>query len=163
MRQLWAPWRMAYVAGERPAAGSCFLCDAIDGDDDDALLVVERAPLTISLLNRFPYNSGHLMVVPRRHVSDLRELNPDEGAALLTGVQRALRAFDETLHPDGYNVGFNLGAAAGGSADHLHQHVVPRWTGDTNYMPVLGDVKVIPEHLQATAATLRQAFGRISG
>ena len=162
MKQLWAPWRMAYVAGDRPAVGSCFLCDAIRGDDDDALLVVERAPLTVSLLNRFPYNSGHLMVVPRRHVSDPRDLQPDEGAALLTGVQRALRASDEALHPDGYNVGFNLGTAAGGSADHLHQHVVPRWTGDTNYMPVLGDVKVIPEHLQATAATLRQAFGRIS-
>lgn len=161
MKQLWAPWRMAYVGGDGEPKSGCFLCDAIAGADDDASLVVERAALTVTLLNRFPYSSGHVMVVPRGHASDPRDLNADEGAAVFAGAQRALAALDDSMHPDGFNLGFNLGAAAGGSVDHLHLHVVPRWSGDTNFMPVLGDVKVLPEHLQATAAHLRDAFRRL--
>lgn len=162
MKQLWAPWRMAYVSADATSPGACFLCDAIAGSGEAATLVVDRTQRTITLLNRFPYSSGHLMVVPQRHVSDLRELDADEGGALFVELQRALHAVDEAMHPGGYNIGLNLGTAAGGSVDHLHLHVVPRWGGDTNFMPVLADVKVLPEHLEATAARLREAFANLA-
>ncbi|MBV8527131.1 MAG: HIT domain-containing protein [Candidatus Dormibacteraeota bacterium] len=159
MKQLWAPWRMVYVGGDAPEG--CFLCDAIAGTDHEASLVVARAPLTITLLNRFPYSSGHVMVVPTRHVHDPRELAPEEGAALFAGAQCALAAIDAALHPDGFNMGLNLGSAAGSSVEHMHLHVVPRWAGDTNFMPVLGDVKVLPEVLETTATKLRDAFSTL--
>ena len=158
MKQLWAPWRMAYVGAEPSDAGGCFLCEAIASADNASSLVVDRAPQTITLLNRFPYSSGHVMVVPIRHVRDPRELDPAEGAALFAGAQCALAAIDAALHPDGFNIGLNLGTAAGSSVEHLHLHVVPRWAGDTNFMPVLGDVKVLPELLDTTATRLREAF-----
>lgn len=161
MKQLWAPWRMAYVGGESPDASGCFLCEAVAGVDTESSLVVARAALTITLLNRFPYSSGHVLVVPMRHVHDPRELEPAEGAALFAGAQCALAALDAALHPDGFNMGLNLGAAAGSSVEHLHLHVVPRWTGDTNFMPVLGDVKVLPELLETTATRLREAFSSL--
>lgn len=163
MKQLWAPWRMAYVTGESTSSGGCFICAAIASDDDDASLIVARGLLTITLLNRFPYSSGHVMVAPSRHVSDPRELNAEQGAALFSATQRALSALDAAMHPGGFNIGLNLGDAAGGSVDHLHLHVVPRWTGDTNFMPVLGEVKVIPDHLETTAAKLRDAFRSLPG
>lgn len=153
---------MAYVTGEAEASTGCFICDAVAAQDDAASLVVERTPVTITLLNRFPYSSGHLMVAPVRHASDPRDLDAAEGSALFSGAQRALAALDSAMHPNGFNLGLNLGSPAGGSVDHLHLHVVPRWAGDTNFMPVLGEVKVIPEHLEATAAKLRDAFSRIS-
>ncbi|MFN2581264.1 MAG: HIT domain-containing protein [Candidatus Dormibacteria bacterium] len=149
---------MTYVGGDPPNESACFLCEAITSSDDDGLLVVERRPLSITVLNRFPYNSGHVMVVPQRHVSDLRDLHDDESAALFSGCQRALSALGNALHPEGYNVGINLGKPAGGSVDHLHMHVVPRWAGDTNFMPALADTKVLPEHLEQTAQKLRDAY-----
>jgi len=163
MKQLWAPWRMAYVTADATPDGRCFLCDAIAGTGEAATMVVDRLPLTVTLLNRFPYSSGHLMVVPHRHVRDPRELDPREGEALFAALQRALAALDDAMHPAGHNIGLNLGSAAGGSVDHLHLHVVPRWDGDTNFMPVLGDVKVLPEHLATTAAHLREAFAGLPG
>ena len=162
MRQRWAPWRMAYVEGDATPRTGCFLCDAITGGDDASPLVVERAGGTITMLNRFPYSSGHVMVAPHRHVPDPRDLTEAEGHAMFSAGQRALRAIDAAMHPEGYNVGFNLGAAGGASVDHLHLHVVPRWAGDTNFMPVLGDVKVLPEHLEATAKRLREAYGTLA-
>ena len=161
VKQLWAPWRMAYVAGDAPSSGGCFICDAVAGGDGPGSLVVERAPVTITMLNRYPYSSGHLMVAPTRHASDPRELSAGEGGAVFGAAQRALEALDQAMHPAGFNLGLNLRSPAGGSVEHLHLHVVPRWTGDTNFMPVLADVKVIPEHLEATAATLREAFRRL--
>ena len=152
---------MAYVGGERTHEG-CVLC-AIGSGDDDANRVVEQAELTFTVLNLFPYSSGHVMVVPRRHVADLVDLEPAEAAAVVEGAQRAARALREALHPDGLNVGANLGTAAGaGIADHFHLHVVPRWSGDTNFMPVLADVKVIPEHMDQTAAKLRDAYAQLT-
>ena len=112
----------------------------------------------MTLLNRFPYSSGHVMVAPRRHAADLRDLTPEEGLALLEATQRALDAITRLMDPGGFNVGFNLGAAAGASVDHLHLHVVPRWGSDTNFMPVLADIKVLPEHLEVTAARIREAL-----
>ena len=153
---------MAYVGGDAPSQSSCFLCDAINSADDDTNLVVERAGRTVTLLNRYPYSSGHVMVVPSRHASDLRDLDADEGAAVIQASQRAIDALERAMHPEGYNVGFNLGGVAGASTDHIHQHVVPRWAGDTNFMPVIGDIKVLPEHLEATAASLRQAYRELA-
>ncbi|MBV8196256.1 MAG: HIT domain-containing protein [Candidatus Dormibacteraeota bacterium] len=152
---------MAYVSGETQSASDCFLCDAVAGNGDAANLVVDHTARTITLLNRFPYNSGHVMVAPVRHTGDPRDLNDDEGAAFFRALQRALRAIDAALHPDGFNTGLNLGGAAGGSVSHLHEHVVPRWSGDTNFMPVVGEVKVLPEHLESTAARLREAFAAL--
>lgn len=161
MRQLWAPWRMAYVGGERTHEG-CVLCAIGDGDDPDNR-VVEQAELTYTVLNLFPYSSGHLMVVPRRHVADVTELDAAESAAVFAGAQRAVRALRDSLQPDGFNLGINSGTAAGaGIADHVHLHVVPRWSGDTNFMPVLADVKVIPEHMEQTAARLRDAYAKLA-
>jgi ATP adenylyltransferase len=160
MRQLWAPWRMAYVGGERTHEG-CVLC-AIAAGDDDGNRVVEQAELTVTVLNLYPYSSGHLMVVPRRHLADLTELDDGEAAAVMAGAQRAMRALRAALNPDGFNLGVNSGTAAGaGIADHFHLHVVPRWDGDTNFMPVLADVKVIPEHMEQTAAKLRDAYAEL--
>ena len=162
MRQLWAPWRMAYVTGESGVPEGCFICAAtVPGSSDS--LVVERAELTITLLNRFPYSSGHLMVAPRRHAADPRELSPEEGLAVLAATRRALDAITRKMAPGGFNVGLNLGSAAGASVDHLHLHVVPRWGSDTNFMPVLADVKVLPEHLEVTAARLREALATGAG
>jgi ATP adenylyltransferase len=151
---------MAYVGGERTHEG-CVLC-AIAAGDDEGNRVVEQAELTFTVLNLFPYSSGHVMVVPRRHVADLVDLDPAESAAVMAGAQRAIRVLRDALTPDGFNVGLNLGHAAGaGIADHVHLHVVPRWEGDTNFMPVLADVKVLPEHMEETAAKLRAAYARL--
>jgi ATP adenylyltransferase len=120
--------------------------------------VVERTALTVTVLNRFPYSSGHVMVVPRRHAPDILALSPDEGSAVFSGMQRAVEALDAAMNPGGYNIGINQGAVAGASVEHVHLHVVPRWGGDTNFMPVLADTKVLPEHLDATAARLRAAY-----
>jgi ATP adenylyltransferase len=153
---------MAYVTGESGMPEGCFICAAaVPGAADS--LVVERAERTLTLLNRFPYSSGHLMVAPRRHAADLGELSPDEGLALLAATRRALDALTREMAPGGFNVGFNLGRTAGSSVDHLHLHIVPRWDGDTNFMPVLADVKVLPEHLEVTAARLREALGGEGG
>jgi ATP adenylyltransferase len=145
-RQLWAPWRLDYVqsADEQPG---CVFCLARDGDDEERL-VVHRGDRTLVLLNRFPYSSGHLMVAPARHVGDLAELADEEALEVHRLATRALAALRETYAPEGYNLGWNLGRVAGaGIVDHVHLHVVPRWGGDTNFMPVLADVKVLPEHL----------------
>ncbi len=156
---LWAPWRMAFIGAPRPAG--CFLCEAGQAApaEDATLLVVAREAYAFALLNRYPYNPGHLMVAPYQHTGDLASLEAEVAAAVTTLSQRALRVLQAALAPEGYNLGFNLGRVAGaGVADHLHQHVIPRWNGDTNYMPVLAEVKVIPEHIQATYVKLRAVF-----
>jgi ATP adenylyltransferase len=153
---------MAYVSS-CPSADEegCFLCAAANKPASETSLVVDRDELTLTLLNRYPYSSGHLMVAPLRHTADLVSLTPDEGAAVFTATQRAIRAVTDAMHPGGFNIGVNQGAAAGASIEHFHLHVVPRWGGDTNFMPVLGDVKVLPEHLETTARSLRASFDRL--
>jgi len=151
---------MTYVGTAGSEAQDCFLCSA--AADDSSGLTVERYALTVSLLNRFPYSSGHVMVAPRRHVPDITALTADEGSALFGAAQRAVRAIGGALNPDGFNLGINHGRAAGASVEHVHLHVVPRWSGDTNFMPVLADTKVLPEHLESTARTLRAAFEALS-
>jgi ATP adenylyltransferase len=153
---------MAYVssAPDQGDAG-CFLCAAINDTGSEGSLVVERAELTLTILNRYPYSSGHLMVAPLRHAPDLLALTADEGAAVFAATQRAIRALTEAMHPGGFNIGVNQGSVAGASIEHFHQHIVPRWGGDTNFMPVIGDVKVLPEQLETTAVNVRAAFNRL--
>jgi ATP adenylyltransferase len=153
---------MAYVSGA-PAGNSeaCFLCAAASGGGGDESLIVDRGTLAYVLLNRFPYTSGHLMAVPIRHTPGVLAMTPDEGGAIFAATQRAIQVLTDVMHPDGFNIGINQGSAAGASAEHVHLHVVPRWAGDTNFMPVVGDVKVLPQDLETTAVTLREAFARL--
>jgi len=158
MDHLWAPWRMAYIGGE-PEPG-CLFCRVLAEPDRDAEnLVLWREPAALVMLNKFPYNSGHLLVAPVRHIGDFTGLEPTELADLSATLQRAVRLLQDVMAPDGFNLGANLGKTAGaGIPDHVHFHAVPRWNGDTNFMPVLGDTKVINEHLATTAAKLRAAL-----
>jgi ATP adenylyltransferase len=162
MEQLWAPWRMQYIEAADAAQDECVLCAISELDAARASLVVERSELTYTLLNLFPYSSGHLMVVPYLHVPHLTDLDPAAAAAMMVAAQRALRAVQAAYSPDGFNLGINHGRAAGAGIDtHCHMHVVPRWSGDTNFMPVLASVKVLPEALDHTAQRLREAFAQL--
>ncbi len=150
---------MEYVGKDERAPEGCILCAVIADDTDQTAHIVDRAELTFTMLNRYPYTSGHVMVIPTRHVESLTDLTEAESAALMAGATRAVDVLGRELSPGGFNVGMNLGSAAGASLPHVHLHVVPRWGGDTNFMPVLGDVRVLPEHLATTAARLTAAFG----
>jgi ATP adenylyltransferase len=159
VEHLFAPWRMEYIGAE-PEPG-CLFCRLRDQPpaEDRASLVLARAPSWLTVLNRFPYNSGHLMVAPAAHVPSLEDLDDEASANLLRGVRQALRSLREVLNPDGFNLGVNLGRVAGaGIPDHVHMHIVPRWSGDTNFMPVLAETKVVNEHLDRTWEKLREAF-----
>jgi ATP adenylyltransferase len=158
-KPLWAPWRLDYIETADMERG-CFLCDAAAANaSDEELLVVARGERTVVLLNRFPYSSGHLLVAPHRHVAEFGALEDDEAVELHHMTDRGMAALDSTYHPHGYNLGWNLGRIAGaGVADHIHLHIVPRWAGDTNFMPVLADVKVLPEHLLETRRRLAEAW-----
>jgi ATP adenylyltransferase len=156
-KPLWAPWRLEYVGSADEQAG-CFFCAALDGSDEDEL-VVARGARAFVLLNKFPYSSGHLLVAPVRHTPGLRDLDDDEIVELHRLASQGIEALAATYAPEGYNLGWNLGQIAGaGVLDHVHLHVVPRWGGDTNFMPVLADVKVLPEHLVETRRRLSEAW-----
>ncbi len=157
MEQLWAPWRLAYIKGPEPEG--CIFCTKPAEGRDEENLIVWRGGSAFVMLNRYPYNSGHVMAVPVRHTGDLEDLSPAEVQDLWEAVRRSVRALRRALGAQAFNIGINLGRAAGaGIVDHLHVHVVPRWAGDTNFMPVLADVKVIPQHLEDTYRQLREAF-----
>lgn len=150
MRVLWAPWRMTYVGGGAPPPAGCIFCPPPDLDRRAALVLWE-GPATVVMLNKYPYASGHLLVAPRAHVADPAALDAERFAALGETLRRAAALLREEYRPDGLNIGMNLGRAAGaGVEDHLHWHVLPRWNGDTNFMPLVGGVRVMPEHLEAT-------------
>ena len=158
-KTLWAPWRLEYIKQAGEQAG-CVFCDEATGAiaADESLLVV-LGDAALALLNKYPYSSGHLMVAPRRHVGDLGELTDEEALEIHRFAVAAIDTLSRVYGPGGFNLGWNLGHTAGaGIADHVHQHVVPRWSGDTNFMPVLADVKVIPEHLLETRELLRAAW-----
>jgi ATP adenylyltransferase len=161
--RLWSPWRMEYIRrGEGGDGGGCLFCDlaAAGRDQDEANHLLARGQLSFVLLNAFPYNPGHLMVAPYRHVGDFEELTAAELAELMAFAGRAIGALREESGPHGFNLGMNLGQVAGaGIADHLHLHLVPRWGGDTNFMPVVGQTKVLPELLDETYRRLRPWFG----
>lgn len=159
--QLWAPWRLAYVAAPKveeptPDQAPCFICRGLAQDDDRTNLIVWRRPPTVVVLNRFPYNNGHLLIAPQRHFGDLRDLTVEELLGMQQTMQELLTLLDRLMRPNGYNIGLNLGAAAGaGLPGHVHWHLVPRWIGDVNFMPVVGDVKVMVQSLDALYTLLR--------
>ena len=156
-KQLWAPWRLEYIKQADEQLG-CVFCEAAAGDDEEKL-VVRRGELVFVLLNRFPYSSGHLMVAPYRHVGEFGELTNDEALEIHRLARSGIGALTQVYGPQGYNLGWNLGLVAGaGVVDHVHQHIVPRWAGDTNFMPVLADVKVVPEHLAETRRRIAEAW-----
>jgi ATP adenylyltransferase len=158
-KQLWAPWRLEYVEQAHELPGCVFCAEAANEIAADASLLVHRGETAIVLLNKFPYSSGHLLAAPMRHVGTLDELTDEEALELHRLAVASIGALERTYGPDGFNLGWNLGHIAGaGIADHVHVHVVPRWSGDTNFMPVLADVKVLPEHLLATRDRLREAW-----
>jgi ATP adenylyltransferase len=158
VERLWAPWRLEYIKSADEDTG-CLFCAAAVEDDDEAKLVVHRGTRVLVLLNKFPYASGHLMVAPVRHVGDFGELDDEETVEIHRLASSGIGALAQMYQPQGYNLGWNLGRVAGaGIVDHVHLHVVPRWAGDTNFMPVLADVKVLPEHLVETRRRLAHAW-----
>ena len=159
MRSLYAPWRMEYI-GTPPDPG-CLFCRVREAppEEDRRNLVLYRAPDALAMLNKFPYNPGHLMVAPRAHQSSLAALAEDQVLAMMRLVQRSEQVLERVMSPEGFNVGVNVGRPAGaGIPDHVHLHMVPRWNGDTNFMPVLDEVKVVNEHLERTWEKLATAF-----
>jgi ATP adenylyltransferase len=161
LQRLWTPWRMGYIRGEGKDLGGCPFC-VLPGrgeEQDEASLILHRAETVYVILNAYPYNPGHLMVVPYRHVAGLDELTADEVGEMAAMVQQAVLALKATSNPDAFNVGMNIGTLAGaGIAEHLHQHVVPRWGGDTNFMPLIGQTRVLPELLEETYQRLAGGF-----
>jgi ATP adenylyltransferase len=158
MKILWAPWRMDYIAASNEKGG-CIFCPGDDRSHDEERLILHAGDQSIVLMNRYPYINGHLLVAPVRHVSALDALTDDEKLDLITMVEKSVEILTKAMNPGGFNVGVNLGRIAGaGVEEHIHFHVVPRWSGDTNYMTVVGDVRVIPEHIQATYEKLLPLF-----
>jgi ATP adenylyltransferase len=158
--RLWSPWRMEYIRAARDdETQGCIFDDLPARGDDEATLILARGKLAFVLLNSFPYNPGHVLVAPFRHTGDLEDLRPDELADLDRLLQASIRALREEMQPHGYNIGMNLGQVAGaGFPDHVHWHVVPRWSGDTNFMPVVGETRVLPELLEETYRKLAPRF-----
>jgi ATP adenylyltransferase len=153
----WTPWRMPYILSQKD--GGCIFCDKAGQDDDRENLIVWRGQHCFVLLNLYPYNNGHLLVAPYAHVADLAGLDEGTAAEMAVLAQRSLWALRRSLSPQGFNLGMNLGRLAGaGIVDHVHLHIVPRWLGDTNFMPVVGGTKLIPELLEDTYEKVRQAF-----
>src|SRR5213080_2199152 len=155
MDTLWAPWRLSYVAAaKKPTSDDpCFICQGLAEQEDRRNLIVLRTPRSVVVLNRFPYNNGHLLVAPLAHKASFNELSADELLDTQETLRRMIGLLSRAMKPDGYNVGLNLGRVAGaGLPGHLHWHVVPRWNGDTNFMPVLGETRVLPESLEETYA-----------
>jgi ATP adenylyltransferase len=158
MEHLWAPWRGEYIEGKKDSG--CIFCAARDNGEGGLVLRVTR--LSVVMLNKYPYNSGHLLVSPARHAARLEDLSDEEGAEIFRLLRHSTAALTGAYSPAGFNVGMNLGEAAGaGIVGHLHMHVVPRWAGDVNFMQTLGETKVISEHLTKTSERLRPYFERI--
>ncbi len=157
MDTLWAPWRMTYIEKARPS--TCLFCEVPYTENDEKDLLLYRGKSVFILMNLYPYNPGHLMIAPYRHVDDLSKLSHEEQAELIQEAARGVRALRQIMNPGGFNLGMNVGKVAGaGIEDHLHLHVVPRWSGDTNFMPVVGATKVIPQHPAATYQKLASLF-----
>jgi ATP adenylyltransferase len=150
---LWAPWRMKYLKGPKPEG--CPLCDALEQDQ----LILHRGDRAFVIMNLYPYSNGHLMVAPVEHLPHLSDLDAQVSAEMMALTQRSMAALDKAVRPEGFNIGYNIGHAAGaGITDHVHQHVVPRWAGDTNFMPVLAGRKTIGEAVEETLQKLREVF-----
>jgi ATP adenylyltransferase len=159
MENLWSPWRYDYVALMGATPSACPFCVGAETHQDVDRLIVHRGEHNFAILNLYPYTLGHLLIVPYSHTATLDELSAEQTSEMMGLTQRGIRALRRLYHPEGFNVGMNLGHSAGaGIREHVHMHVVPRWNGDTSFMPVLGDVKVLPEALERTAEQLRLHF-----
>jgi ATP adenylyltransferase len=161
MKRMWSPWRSQYIQsfsqGAKPKGKESLFRSALRSRDDEKNLVVWRVAHCFVIMNRFPYNSGHVMIVPNRQVADVQDLNRAELTEIMQTAQKAMKALDTLMHPQGYNFGANFGRAAGAGIDeHIHFHIVPRWNGDTNFMPVLSDTKLISEDIHVTWDKLRK-------
>jgi len=157
MEQIWAPWRIQYILEEKP--GGCILCDKPKEDKDAQNYILYRGEKNFIMLNSYPYNPGHLLVAPYRHTPDLEELTEEERNEHFELISRSIRVLKEVFQPGGFNIGANIGKVAGaGIDDHFHSHIVPRWQGDTNYVPVLGDIRVVPQALADTYKALAGKF-----
>jgi ATP adenylyltransferase len=161
----WTPWRSAYIKrGDSGGEGGCALCNAHEAGDDERMLVLARGAHAYVLMNLYPYNPGHLMVVPYEHTAAFDRLPPATATEVMRLAQRCTAVLTQTLKPQGFNLGMNLGRVGGAGIDeHLHLHVVPRWGGDTNFMPLIGGVKLVPEALDDTYAALRPGFHNWDG
>lgn len=158
MENLWAPWRIDYILSKKPAG--CIFCDKPAENRDEDNLILFRGKYHFIILNAYPYNNGHMMVVPYRHTATLAEWAPDEQQEMMALADLGVELLKRTMRPDGFNLGINMGLVGGaGVADHIHLHIVPRWNGDTNFMPVLSDTRVISEHLRATYYKLKEELG----
>lgn len=156
MKQLWAPWRSEYISAGKEEG--CIFCQAFEKKPDEAMALFQGS-LCLVMLNKYPYNSGHLMIAPKRHVSNLEDLTPEEGFDCFRLMRHSTGVLKKLFKPNGFNIGMNLGKAAGaGIEDHMHIHIVPRWGGDTNFMPVISETKIISEHLKETFNKLRPHF-----
>jgi len=165
MQRMWSPWRSQYIAsfkdvpGQKKKKGRSLFTTAWKSKDDDRNLIVWRGEHCFVIMNRYPYNSGHLMIVPNRQTPDFQDLTPVEMSEIMQASQRAMKALDRVMHPHGYNFGANVGRVSGAGVDeHIHFHIVPRWNGDTNFLPVLADTKVISEDIHETFRRLRKCF-----
>jgi ATP adenylyltransferase len=158
MDVLWAPWRMEYILSDQKG-GDCIFCTGKDRSGDEERMILHVGERTMVMMNRYPYNNGHLLVAPVRHVPGMDHLSQDEILDLILMVRSSMGILTKVMNPSGFNVGLNIGPAAGaGVADHMHFHIVPRWDGDTNFMAVVGEVKVIPEHIRETYRKLLLLF-----
>jgi ATP adenylyltransferase len=158
MDYLWTPWRYRYIAEAKNATG-CVFCNAAAADEDEQWLIVQRGVKNFVILNRYPYTAGHVMIVPYLHTADFSGLERDTASEMIMLTQRVQAVIGDVYRPDGFNLGMNLGRSAGaGIADHLHMHLLPRWTGDTNFMTTVGETRLEPEELSVTYTKLRQAL-----
>ncbi len=166
MKHLWTPWRMPYLMGERPSGGvgpGCIFCGKEHDDGPHSDYVLARGQTCYAIMNLYPYNNGHLMIIPYRHVSDLTDLAEEELAEIMAFTRTAVLVLKQAFHPQGFNIGINMGSAAGaGVAGHLHQHVVPRWSGDTNFLTVVGETRTIPEWIDTTYERLKPTWDQVS-
>ena len=161
MKVLWAPWRMTYILSDQKDS-QCIFCPTKNRNQDRSRLILWVGPLTMVMMNRFPYINGHLLVAPARHVSDLDSLSSEEMFDLLGMVRESISILKRAMNPEGFNVGLNLGKVAGaGVEEQMQFHIVPRWNGDTNYMTVLGEIRVIPQHIEETYSKLLPFFQKI--
>lgn len=164
IKQLWAPWRMTFLKEEPPKAGECIFCNLLKKSEshDRESLILYRTKKVFVILNKYPYNNGHLMVVPLQHTADFSTLDSETRLAVMNFTDHCIQALRQAYKPEGFNLGMNLGAAGGaGIREHLHMHIVPRWLGDTNFMPVVADTKAMPQHLEASFDSLKSYFQEV--
>ena len=158
MNHLWSPWRMKYIRRQKTPKG-CVFCDAVQKEDGESNLIVARGKRVFVILNRYPYTSGHIMIVPFEHIGSFEKMDEETSAEVMHLIRQGITALDQIYKPDGYNMGANLGASAGaGIANHIHFHLVPRWDGDTNFMTSIGETRVLPEDLSETFRQIKNAW-----